>query len=284
MRLAIPVLFACLAYLPAVASAAQAADPIPESPQAARALAEKIFHEAAEAYTAGDYEKAATLWQKSYDLSKEPELFENIGNAYERLGRAKAARDALAKWRDVAPAAERAILDRRIANLDARIAREDAETARREEEADKLREENEEAARARQGGGGKISIPGVVIGSIGVAFVITGVTIAAVGAGERPEEDAQSGACKTVGDRNVCKSSAAVSIDNANTKVIVGDVFWITGAVAAAIGGALVVAEAVSGADEEKPDDTTVGVLPMIELPVGRASGTTLGAIVGGTF
>lgn len=278
MRSSITVLTACL--LGGVATIAHAqprpADPIPESPQAARALAEKIFHEAAEAYTAGDYEKAATLWQKSYDLSKEPELFENIGNAYERLGRPKEARDALAKWRDVAPAAERAILDRRIANLDARIAREDAEEQKRQEEADRLRQAEEDAKANEGKGGGRLSIPGVIVASIGGALVITGVVVAAVGAGERPDE---AEVCKVTGERNLCATSAKPTIDASNAKTIAGDVLWITGAAAMAVGGVLLIVEATRSPDEAP---LPVGFAPLVDLP--RAGGATFGATAWGAF
>lgn len=220
-------------------------------------VAERLSAEAAEAYSAGNYEKAIALWQQSYDLSKEPELFEHLGNAYERTGRPREARAALSKWRDVAPQAQRALLNRRIASLDARIARLDAETPE-----EPLPEKTPPPAKPEPQlpppDAQTLSIPGLVLFSVGGALVFTGVAIDIAAFLERPDQ----AVCKPTGQRNVCLGSARSSIDGSNTKAIVGDVFWMTGAAVAATGGIIMIVHALSGNDAE----SVVGLAPDLNL------------------
>lgn len=89
-----------------------------------RAQAKKHFDEGAALYTQGSYKEAIKAWEKAYELSEEPLIFENMANAYERLGELKKAREHLALWREAAPAAEHPLLDKRLANLDDRIAKQ----------------------------------------------------------------------------------------------------------------------------------------------------------------
>src|ERR1700761_6593550 len=94
------------------------------------AEAKHLFEEGAAAYAQGSYDAAIRAWELSYDLSQKPLIFESIANAWERLGDAKKAREALAKWRAHAPPEEQELLDARLRNLDARVAR-DEEAARK---------------------------------------------------------------------------------------------------------------------------------------------------------
>src|SRR4051794_299028 len=59
------------------------------------AEAKKLFDEGSEAYGNGRYEDAVKAWEKSYELSGKPLIFESIASAYERLGNKKKAREYL---------------------------------------------------------------------------------------------------------------------------------------------------------------------------------------------
>lgn len=92
------------------------------------ARARELYDNGAALYDEGNYEAAILAFRQSYALSKLPELHYNIANCEERLGNLEAARDALNLYRAVAPSAERAALERRIANLETRIATTSATT------------------------------------------------------------------------------------------------------------------------------------------------------------
>ncbi len=234
---------------------------IPASPAEARAQAKKYFDQGALDYTQGNYEAAVEAWQKSYDLSKEPLIFENIGNAYERLGKPKEARDALSKWREVAPPEEHTILDRRIANLDQRIQREEEEERRKKAEEEELKKR----ADAHGPGGGEVargpafSIPGVIIGSVGLAAVIAGVAVDGAAASKRPDA---STACKKSGTSQLCLASAKDDIKTSNTLAVAGDVTWIIGAAAVATGGVLLLTYK-RPTSKEPPKTGRVDVVPV---------------------
>ena len=93
-----------------------------QAPSADTARAKELFDNGALLYDEGNYQAAILAFQESYNLSKAPVLLYNIANGYERLGDLKAARDTLNTYRAVAPAEERAALERRIANLEERLA------------------------------------------------------------------------------------------------------------------------------------------------------------------
>lgn len=91
---------------------------------AARARAVELFDNGAVLYEEGNYEAAVLAFKQAFDLSHAPALQYNLANCYERLGRLTEARDALDLYRAVAPAEERARLDRRVAALEERMAME----------------------------------------------------------------------------------------------------------------------------------------------------------------
>lgn len=82
--------------------------------------AEELYRNGERLYTEGSYESAILAFQESYELSKEPQLLYNIGNAYERLGDFGNARRYLDQYRAFAPEKEREPLSRRIQTLDQR--------------------------------------------------------------------------------------------------------------------------------------------------------------------
>ena len=82
--------------------------------------AEELFRNGERLYTEGSYESAILAFQECYELSKEPQLLYNIGNAYERLGDFANSRRYLDQYRAFAPEKEREALSRRIQALDQR--------------------------------------------------------------------------------------------------------------------------------------------------------------------
>ncbi len=238
---------------------------IPASPAEARAQAKKYFDQGALDYTQGNYEGAVEAWQKSYDLSKEPLIFENLGNAYERLGKPKEARAALSKWREVAPPEEHVILDRRIKNLDVRIAREDADALRKKQEDEavqkKLSRINSNTGQNETPSGPAFSIPGVIVGGVGVVAIIAGVAVDGVASSKRPDK---ATVCKKSGTSQLCLESAKSDISSSNTMAIAGDVTWIIGAAAVAAGGVLLLTYKRPTTEPNEPPKTgQVDILPM---------------------
>ena len=104
------------------ASAAPAAStPAPADDRATNLKrAEELFRNGERLYTEGSYESAILAFQECYELSKEPQLLYNIGNAYERLGDFANSRRYLDQYRAFAPEKEREALSRRIQALDQR--------------------------------------------------------------------------------------------------------------------------------------------------------------------
>ena len=268
MRLSLALLAGALAVSaasPVFAQGKKAPPPPAKSADPRLAEAKKLFDDGAAAYAQGNYEDAVHAWEKAYDISQKPLIFESMANAYERLGDARKARDYLAKWREAAPPEEHGLLDARIKNLDARVQREE-EAARKAAEEKAKREAQEKAeADARRA---KAWLPGAVLAGAGGAAVITGIIIDAVASSKRPGSDA----CVTVKDDTFCRTSAADAIKSSNTMAIVGDALWIGGAAIAATGAVLIVVLKAPA-----PKDTT----PPPTAWVRPAPG---GLVVGGTF
>lgn len=91
-----------------------------------RARAAELFANGSRLYEDGLYEQAIVAFEASYEVSKEPALFFNIANAYERMGEPAKALDALNRYRPFVTADKRASLDRRVLALEARIKAEKA--------------------------------------------------------------------------------------------------------------------------------------------------------------
>lgn len=86
-------------------------------------LARRHFESGVAYLQEADYESALKAFQKSYELSKRPDLLLNIATVHERKGDFTAAIDSLKKFLEVAPDAEqRATVEARITNLEKRQA------------------------------------------------------------------------------------------------------------------------------------------------------------------
>jgi len=221
-----------------------------------RALAKKHFDEGAALYTQGSYQEAILAWEKAYELSEEPLIFENMANAYERLGQLKKAREHLALWREAASAAERPLLDKRLANLDGRIAkRARAEALVPDDEKKKKKKKRKGSSRS------SVSVPGIVLTSIGGAAVVAGVIVGTVGSSQRPDE---SEVCGSLDDRSLCQESAREDIDAGNTLAMVGDLVWIAGSITAAVGVVLIITYDPGGGPTEVGIPNTLRLAPRV--------------------
>jgi tetratricopeptide (TPR) repeat protein len=249
-----------------------------------RREAKRFFDQAHLAYRRGDYEEAILKWQESYELSKEPLIFESIANAYERLGDLEAAREYLKKWRDRAPADEHKELDSRLDNLEGRIEERRA-AQRRQSEAEAQRREQEERERARTeeerrnktvaksaaSTGAVLETTGWALVGVGGAAVLAGIITDAVAASRRPD---RADACEDSDDATLCRDEFRDDIEASNTLAIAGDVTWIAGAVVAATGVALVIAGRLQ---HEANESARVELVP-------RVSAQGFGLAIGGRY
>lgn len=235
--------------------------------------AKRLFEKGEEMFAKGDYEKAVESWEMSYDLSGADLILESIANAYERLGQLEKARDYLARWREVAPEAERPDLDSHLAKIDERLAKEKAAQAEKdakEKAAKDAQAKRDAEERAKREGGGGLFIPGVVIAGVGAAAGITGGVLDIVAYRNRPDATA---VCATSPDgKLLCRDSSRDAIEQSNTFATVGDILLFAGTATAAAGVVLVVLK--SGA---KKDETKAAAAPWF-LPGGG------GMLVGGKF
>jgi len=236
MRLPV-VLLTCAAALGAAPVALAQPRKPPGHVDPRLAEAKRLFEEGASAYATGNYDQAIKAWEKSYEISQKPLIFESIANAWERLGDARKARDNLARWRDAAPPEERDLLDARLKNLDARVAREDEAASKAA--ADKAARDAADAHdRAEaEAGSRRPWLPGAVVGGVGLAAVIAGVAVDVVANGKRPA----ASLCTMSGGLTLCNVAAEGPITQSNRMAIAGDATWIAGAVAIAAGAVLVI-------------------------------------------
>jgi hypothetical protein len=250
MRLPV-LLLACAAVLAAPGALAQ---PQPTKKAPAKtdprtAEAKKLFDDGAAAYAAGNYEEAIKNWEKAYELSQKPLIYDNLANAWERLGDTRKTRECLAKWREAAPPEERDGLDARIRNLDARIAR-DEEAAARAAAAQAAREARQRAeAEAAQR---KPWLAGAIVASVGGAAVISGVVVDVVASTKRPG----SSACKTSAGQTLCLTSAQDAITTSNRMAVAGDITWGVGAALVASGVVVVIVRRPRPLKDVGPSDT----------------------------
>ncbi len=223
----------------AVASAQPLGQP-PVPPEQMR-VAESYWQRGASAYSNGDYPGAIANWTQSYAISHEPKLQQQLALAYGHLGKAKEERAALQAYRPYATPAEQPRIDEQIKNLDDRILQQVKDDQAHADEAARIQAQLAyERSRARQGGGFALSIPGVIVGTVGVGAVIAGVVVDGVASSVRPDA---SKVCHVVGSDQICLSSAEGDISRGNRMAIAGDVTWIVGAAAVAAGVVVVIVD-----------------------------------------
>jgi tetratricopeptide (TPR) repeat protein len=234
--------------------------------------AKRLFGEGRAAYRRGDYELSIEKWQQSYQLSKEPLIFESIAAAYERLGKLGDALLHLEKWSDKAPRREQKAVGARIQSLRRRIEkieRQDREKreaeARRKShaKAERDKKQRDKERQEREAAIAPYRLIGYGAVGLGGAAVIAGVVMDGVAAGSRPVE---SEACtRAQNDTLLCRASFADGINRSNTLAIAGDASWIAGAVLVTAGSALLLTKGGLFADDKESDSKsdTIGQLAL---------------------
>jgi tetratricopeptide (TPR) repeat protein len=258
MKLTTSLLVAVLLSAPAAAFAQQPST----------ADAKKLFETGAAEYQKGNYDEAIKDWEKSYDISKKPLIFESLANAHERLGNVKQARDYLVKWREFAPKDEYELLDNRIANLDARVKHEElveqqkkAADERAKKDAEE-REKQRQAELAQQKKKSGVSIPGVIMAGAGVVAVGVGVGLDLVASGSRPST---KGVCATAPAGGfICNESIKNKLESSNSLAVDGDIVWIAGAVVASAGIVLILAHGNGTPAPDSDSGTTAMIAPVV--------------------
>lgn len=254
--LLVALLAIALSSLPSAAAHAQG-KPAAGKSDSNIAGAKKLFEDGAESYTQGNYEAAITAWEKSYELSKKPLIFENIANAYERLGNPRKAREYLQKWREVAPPEEQGILDARIKNLSARVAHDDEVEAARKAQEEKARREGQAQGQAKGLG---VSAPVIGLWAGGGAAVVVGVALDVVAFSQRPA----STDCVATSAGKICRDDARDKIKLSNSLAIAGDVLWIVGAAAAASGVGLFIMQKKGAGAPQKDAGPKTAIVPSV--------------------
>ena len=231
--------------------------------------AKELYQNGAILYEEGRYEDAIEAWLEAHRISEKPLLLFNIANAQERIGQWRDALETLNRYRAFAPADERGVLDRRMANIERRLREQDsvdAENRRVEEDAAQREEETRaaEAARAEQEdaeaatrasarGGGPLR-------GLGVGLLVGGLAGAGVGGGlggmalsKRQEIEAQ---CKDAAGVRFCPQTIAPLEAEEAQLSLAGDIALIAGGAVAATGLVLVIVDAVS------PSPSAVRLVP----------------------
>lgn len=279
VRSALPIAVLAAPLVTILVPADARADEVPASPAEKRKKAKEEFEKGAAAYTRGDYETAVECWNKSYDLSQEPVIQQQLALAYGHLGRSKEERAALMKYRETARPEERPVLDQQIANLDSRIKKQEEEEKARQEQEAALKKQLEDEKGKPKGSKSSVSVPGVVITSVGVAAIIAGVAVVGAAAAQRPDE---SVVCKASGTGQVCLQSAKDDIDTSNRLAIAGDVTWISGLAIAATGAIILIVDRPKSAAPKKTGGLDLDVAPF--AGVTKSTGATGGLTVRGSF
>lgn len=248
-----------LAFAPLRVSAQGAAAPAGDEKAANLKRAEELYRNGERLYTEGSYESAILAFQESYELSKEPQLLYNIGNAYERLGDFANSRRYLDQYRAFAPEKEREALSRRIQALDQR--QKEKEQKEREAAAanqqnppanpqttpatgtpDKPVEDQPPAKKDRIYGPAAIALTAGVVVGLGL---LVGFGVKATG----QKKDALD-QCMDAGDGRFCSDAGQAALDGRKTSALVADI-GIAVAAASAIGLVTVIA---LKANKKKPE------------------------------
>lgn len=184
------------------------------------------------------------------------------------------------KYRETARPEERPILDQQIANLDSRIKKQEEEEKARQEQEAALKKQLEDEKGKPKGSRSSVSIPGIVVTSVGVAAIIAGVAVVGAAAAQRPDESA---VCKANAAGQVCLASAKEDIDSSNRLAIAGDVTWISGLAIAGAGAIILIVDRPKSAAPKKiGSGVDVDVAPF--AGVTKSLGSTGGLTVRGSF
>lgn len=253
--------------LPAASALAQTADDL---------RARELYENGALLYEEGDYDNAVIAWKQAWDLSPDkPLLLFNIANALERIGEWEEAYDFLSRYRALAPADERDVLDRRLRAIERRVEERRAEAAAERAAADEeARVEAERVAAERgtdsQTGTGTAKPDGphpapIILLGAGLGGVAVGGVFGGLAIGERADAEAL---CAAYGEGLLCPEGARSHIDNDRSYSLASDISLIAGGVVAATGVVLAIVDAATAGKEAR----SVRIIP--------SAGPTGGAVV----
>lgn len=243
------------------------------------AQARQHFNVGNSLFQAGRFSEAVVEFQRAFELSQRPELQYNIYISARDAGDLRTAATALRSYLAAMPATlpaglpPRAQLEARLQSLDQQVAAQDdaaraqreererleaerraqeeeiarAEAARRRAEEERRRAEEERRQVEREAG---VSLPGLVVGGVGVAALATGTITGLLALGEVGTlEDQCTG--------GICPASARPTYDSARALVTVTDVLLASGVVLTAAGVAmLLLGVGKSGGGERAPAAT----------------------------
>ncbi len=211
-------------------------------------------------YEGGRFAEAAREFEAAYEFSRRPELLFNVFVANRDDNALEKAVTALRAFLAAMPAE----LPNRL-NLEARLQTMAATLAERESAAEvsaqqaaateaaheraaaaeAAQREAERAAVAQGESRFRLSVPGAVIGGVGVAAAVAGFAVGALALGKVSELE---GMC----NGNRCPSSARDTYDAAQTLVTTADILLIGGSVLAAAGLSLVLLQ-IGAPDADEP-------------------------------
>ncbi len=208
---------ACVA-LPASSSFAQSSEERAEK-------VEQLSAEATEAYRAGEFQKAADLFEEAYGIEPVPNLLFNIARSYEKMENWDQAIDYYEKFvveEGISKKARKSALGR-LSELKDMRARENAESKDEDKiaDSDKSVEDPEET---EEPDAGSNTAAWVAVGT-GVALVAGGGVFGLVASGKQSDfEDATS------------RDAKVDARDSGQTMALIADVMYISGAVVTGIG------------------------------------------------
>ena len=113
-----------------VAALTSAAAPLARAQETADERARVHFQAGRSYYDEGSYDRALSEFERAYELSQRHMMLLNISSSHERLGRLDGAVESLTRYLELVPdTADRAVLERRLANLRRRLEAQQAASA-----------------------------------------------------------------------------------------------------------------------------------------------------------
>jgi len=211
-------------------------------------------------YESGRFSEAAREFEAAYELSRRPELLFNIYVANRDDNNLDKAVTALRAFLAAMPAElpNRLNLEARLQAMEATLAERTAAAEATAEQAaaaaaaheraataEAARQEAERDAAVQRERSFRLSVPGAVIGGVGVATAAAGFVVGALALGKVSDLEA-------VCVDNVCPPSAQGTYDSAQALVTTADVLIIGGSVLAAAGLSLVLLQ-IGVSDDDEP-------------------------------